>query len=430
MTEIKNKFYNETIYKEELENGLTVYLCPKEEYIQFSAMFVTNFGSFDTKFTPLGEEENITVPEGVAHFLEHKMFETLDGEDVMKKFSSLGVNVNAFTSYDRTAYTVAGTDNINESIELLLDFVQEPAFTEESVNKEKSIIEQEILMYSDKPKNFARSNLLKNLYGENDMIWREIGGTPESIKEINKDILLKSYNKFYHPSNMALVVSGGFNPVELMEVIRKNQNKKSFLKTSPYKREISKFDPKVEKASEEGHFNIQTPIAYWAVKYPYIENNQSLNLKMNFAIDFLIDSNFSSFSSFNEDMRKNGLGEITVNYSASYYSGYGFLTVSGTTNKYQKLFDFINMKFDEIFTKPIDEEKLKIWKRGCHTNNIKTFNSVSKISNYLADFHFTNQDLFDFIDAPSQITIDDVNEALKVLKQSVRTSYVLLPNNK
>lgn len=430
MTENKNKFYNETIYKEQLENGLTVYLFPKEEYIQFSAMFVTNFGSFDTAFTLFGEDKNIIVPEGVAHFLEHKMFETLDGDDVMKRFSSLGVNVNAFTSYDRTAYTVAGTDNISESIELLLDFVQEPAFTEESVEKEKSIIEQEILMYSDKPKNFARSNLLKSLYGESDMIWREIGGTPESIKEINKDILLKSYNKFYHPSNMTLVISGGFNPSELMEVIRKNQAKKVFPKIEAHTRKLNTFIPKVEKEQEEGHFNIQTPIAYWGVKYPYIDNDQLLTQKMNYAIDFLIDSNFSSFSSFNEDMRKNGLGEITVNYSASYYSGYGFLTVSGTTNKYQKLFDFINMKFDEIFTKPIDEEKLKIWKRGCHTNNIKTFNSVSKISNYLADFHFTNQDLFEFIDAPSQITINDVKEAIKILRQAVKTTYVLLPNNK
>lgn len=430
MTEIKNKFYNETIFKEELENGLTVYLFPKTGYIQYSAIFMTNFGSFDTQFTPLGEDENIVVPEGVAHFLEHKMFETSDGGDIMKQFLSLGVNVNAFTSFDRTAYTVSGTENINQAIDLLLDFVQDPAFTDDSVNKEKSIIEQEILMYLDNARNFGRTGILKNLFGEDDMIWREIGGTPESIQAITKDILLKTYNKFYHPSNMTLVVAGGFEPNELMQIIKSNQSNKNYLKTNKFERDNYKFNKNIEEENKVGYFNIQTPIAYWAIKYPYVDDTPLNNIKMTYALDYLIDSTFSSFSTFNEDLRKNGLGEITINYSNNYYGGYGYFTVTGTSNKYQELYQFFDSKYQEIFSKPIDEEKLRIWKRGIHTNNIKVFNSVQKLCNSLAEYHFKNQNLFENLDMPSFITTEDVKKALEILRQSVRATFTVLPNHK
>lgn len=430
MTEIKNKFYNEIIIKEELENGLTVYLMPKNGFTQFSAMFMTNFGSFDTSFTPLGEDENITVPEGIAHFLEHKMFEIEGGNDINHIFLSLGVSANAFTSYDRTAYTVYGADNVNQAIEVLLDFVQTPSFTEESVEREKSIIEQEILMYLDNPKNFARTGLLKNLFGEDDMIWREIGGSPESIKKINKDILLKTYNKFYHPSNMTLVVVGGIDAYELLEVIKTNQASKNFSKCEKFVRLNHQFKQCVEEENRISHFNIQTPIAYWGAKFPYVDDNPIENIKMTYALDYLIDANFSSFSSFNEDLRKNGLGEITINYSNNYYSGYGYFTLTGTTNKYEELYKFVNNRYEEIFSKKIDEEKLKIWKRGVQTNNIKVFNSVQKLCNSLAEYHYKNQDLFDNLDIPSFLTIEDINKALEILNKSVIATFTVLPNNK
>lgn len=430
MTEIKNDFYKETIIKEELENGLTVYLMPKNGYTQFSAMFMTNFGSFDTSFTPLGENESIVVPEGVAHFLEHKMFETKDGNDINHIFLSMGVNANAFTSYDRTAYTIYGSDNVNQAIELLLDFVQTPSFTEESVEREKSIIEQEILMYLDNPRNFARTGLLKNLFGEEDMIWREIGGTPDSIKEINKDILLKTYNKFYHPSNMTLVVVGGIDTCKLLETIKNNQASKTFEKCEKYNRKNHEFKPYVEEENRLSHFNINTPIAYWGAKYPYVDDDPIENIKMTYALDYLIDSNFSSFSSFNEDLRKKGLGEVTINYSNNYYSGYGYFALTGTTNKYEELYEFFSHKFSQVFTKPVDEEKLKIWKRGVHTNNIKIFNSVQKLCNSLAEYHYKNQDLFDNLDIPSSITVKDINNALEILKKSVVATFTVLPNEK
>ena len=428
MIENKNIFYNETIIKEVLPNGLTVYLMPKSDYVQYSALFITDFGSFDTKFKPIGEQHQITVPEGIAHFLEHKMFETNNGEDIMKLFYSLGSNVNAFTSYDRTAYTVSGTDNVEEVIELLLDFVQSPSFTEESVEKEKSIIEQEILMYLDDPKNFARTGILKNLFGEDDMIWREIGGTPESIKAINKDILLKTYYTYYHPSNMTLVVVGGFDYLKLIETIKNNQAKKSFHCSSKITRENYKFKQDVDNINTIGYFNIETPIAYWGAKYPYVDDHPLNSIKMAYAIDFLIDANFSSFSSFNEDLRKNGLGEITINYSNNYYNGYGYFVITGTTKKYKELYQFIESKFNEIFTKTIDEDKLKIWRRGIHTNNIKIFNSIHKLCNNIAEYHFKNCELFDCLDIPSTISVEDIHKALQVLKQFSKTTFTVLSN--
>ena len=183
---IKNDFYNEVIYQETLENGLSVWLMPKKEYVQYSAIFMTNFGSFDTRFIPIGQSEYVDMPKGIAHFLEHKMFEMEDGIDATDIFSSMGIDANAYTSYDRTAYTINGTSNLDEAINLLLDFVQTPSFTTESIEKEKLIIEQELLMRLDNPYTIAHETVNKMMY-EKNYYRNEVGGTLETIKEITKE---------------------------------------------------------------------------------------------------------------------------------------------------------------------------------------------------------------------------------------------------
>jgi len=177
MKTIEFKQLDEILYYEKLDNGLDVYILPKKGFSKTFVTFTTKYGSVDRTFVPIGETESITVPDGIAHFLEHKMFEKEDG-DVFQKFSEYGASANAFTSFTRTAYLFSSTDNIYKSTETLLNFVQEPYFTEATVNKEKGIIGQEITMYDDQPDWRLYFGTIENMYHHHP-VKIDIAGTIE-----------------------------------------------------------------------------------------------------------------------------------------------------------------------------------------------------------------------------------------------------------
>ena len=211
----------ETLYTETLANGLKVYLLPKNDFQKTYGLFTTDYGSIDNTFVPIGQEEMIEVPDGIAHFLEHKMFEKEDG-DVFQKFGQQGASANAFTSFTKTSYLFSTTDQVTQNLETLLDFVQSPYFTKETVEKEKGIIGQEIQMYLDDPNWRLFFGILGNLYPKHPL-HIDIAGTVASIAEITAEDLYTSYNTFYHPSNMTLFVVGKMDPEALMAFIRDNQ---------------------------------------------------------------------------------------------------------------------------------------------------------------------------------------------------------------
>src|SRR5690625_4712852 len=188
---------NETIYSKTLQNGLPVFLLPRNKMSKTFAIFTTNYGSIDRSFIPLNGENKITVPDGVAHFLEHKLFEKED-RDVFADFGRQGASPNAYTSFTNTAYLFSATDNIEQNVETLLDFVQEPYFSEQSVEKEKRIIKQEIMMYDDQPDWQAMMGTIKSLF-KNHPVKTDIAGTVASIETITKADLYTCYHTFYHP---------------------------------------------------------------------------------------------------------------------------------------------------------------------------------------------------------------------------------------
>src|SRR5690554_483381 len=197
---------NETLYIDELPNGLKVYVLPKKGFQKTYATFSTRYGSIDNHFK-VGDQEEVKVPDGIAHFLEHKMFEEPTG-DIFAQFASQGASANAFTSFDRTAYLFSATEQIHSNIETLLNFVQNPYFTDESVEKEKGIINQEIDMYKDNPDWRCYFGLIESMYQAHP-VHIDIAGTNESIMHITKELLYDCYHTFYHPSNMSLFVVGG-----------------------------------------------------------------------------------------------------------------------------------------------------------------------------------------------------------------------------
>lgn len=213
--------WKETLYLGEHSSGLGVFIVPKPGFQKKYAMFGTRYGSIDNTFRPLGQSEKITVPDGIAHFLEHKLFEQPDGSNAFDLFSKYGANANAFTSFTSTCYLFSCTDHFSENLAHLLDYVQEPYFTDENVAKEQGIIGQEIRMYDDDPEWQVQFGLLKALY-VNHPVKIDIAGTIESISHIDKDVLYTCYNTFYNPANMALCIAGDVDVDETADLIERH----------------------------------------------------------------------------------------------------------------------------------------------------------------------------------------------------------------
>ena len=217
MEKIENKTLKEEIYIEHLENGLDILIIPKKGFVQKSVMFGTKFGSINSKFKVNGEE--IEVPDGVAHFLEHKVFEQESGEDALMTLVGLGANPNAYTTSDHTVYFFDTIDNFDECFKELFNFVQSPYFTDENVAKEQGIIGQEIQMYDDHDGFQLYITLLQNLY-VNHPIRIDTAGTIESISHITKETLYTCYNTFYDISNMVVCICGDVDPQEMVDKVK------------------------------------------------------------------------------------------------------------------------------------------------------------------------------------------------------------------
>ena len=218
MEVFENKLIEEKVYKEVLDNGLEIYLFPRKNVSKKVIMWGSNFGAVDNDFSVNGER--ITVPDGIAHYLEHKMFEQRSGINALDKLTSIGVDANAYTGSTETVYLYECTDNFYDALEEFMDYVQNPYFTDQNVEKERGIIEQEIMMYDDYPENKVYYNLMECLY-HNNAIKIPIAGTVETIANIDKEKLYTIYNTFYVPNNMKMVIAGDFELDAIVEEIKR-----------------------------------------------------------------------------------------------------------------------------------------------------------------------------------------------------------------
>ena len=428
MEKFVNNFLKEEYYKETLDNGLTVYVMPKKQYCNVSGMLMVNYGSFDNEFIPIDGDEFIKVPYGVAHFLEHKMFENENGEDVTLVFSDLGMEANAFTSYDKTAYTFSGPDNVNEAIITLLDFVQKPCFTEESVEREKSIIEQELLMYLDQDKTVARQHILENMY-KDEPITIEIGGTVDSIKKIDKKTLLKCYNSFYHPKNTVLVIVGGIDPEEIINLVKENQSKKKFPEYKEIKRKEITYSNSLSTKYSESTFDVTKPIVLVGQKFEYKKASMGETFKINTTLELLMDIYFSMTSELVDELKEQNLYDNSFSYALNYYGDYAYLYVMSVCDEEEKFIEIVKRTLDKMACNDIPRDKFLKIQRATQTSNIKSLNSVTFLSNILANLHFGNLNLFDAIELPGQITYEDLMEARNHLKEKLITVHIVKPNN-
>ena len=247
MRETYYELIDERVFEHELTNGLRLFVIPKNGFQKTFVTYTTQFGSLDNTFKPHNQNDFVTVPDGVAHFLEHKLFEKDDTEDLFTAFANDNAQVNAFTSFDRTSYLFSATDNVERNILRLLEMVETPFFSKETVDKEKGIIAEEIKMYQEQPGYKIMFNTLRAMYQKHP-IKVDIAGSVESIYNITKDDLYLCYETFYHPSNMVLFVVGDVNPENIRDIVETHENKRD--KTN---------QPSIERATVDEPTNVITP---------------------------------------------------------------------------------------------------------------------------------------------------------------------------
>jgi predicted Zn-dependent peptidase len=420
----------EELYHEKLSNGLNVYILPKKGFNKTYATFTTKYGSVDNTFVPLGKDEYVQVPDGIAHFLEHKLFEKEDG-DVFQQFSKQGASANAFTSFTRTAYLFSSTSDVERNLETLIDFVQDPYFSEKTVEKEKGIIGQEITMYDDNPDWRLYFGLIQNLY-QNHPVKIDIAGTIESISHITKDWLYECYNTFYHPSNMLLFIVGPVDPDRFMKQVRENQEKKEYSNQSEIKRKFEDEPPQAAKQKQVLEMNVQTSKCLIGMKALHVDQTGDELLKNELTMNVLLDLMFGKSSENYYQLYNEGLIDETFSYDYTQEQGFGFAMIGGDTDQPDKLAEqlkkmLFNAKNGTLFT----EEQLERTKKKKIGSFLRAVNSPEYIANQFTRYAFNDMNLFDVVPTLEKITMDDIQKmASEVISEERFSVCQVIPKKK
>ncbi|EGP5399344.1 MAG: insulinase family protein [Enterococcus faecium] len=398
---------NETLYHEVLPNGLTVYLLPKNDYHKTYGLFSTNYGSIDNEFIPYGEKEKVKVPDGIAHFLEHKLFEKEDG-DVFQLFGQQGASANAFTSFTKTSYLFSTTDQVEKNLTTLIDFVQAPYFTEETVNKEKGIIGQEIQMYEDDPNWQMFFGILNNLYPTHPL-HIDIAGTVESIDKITAQDLYTCYRTFYQPSNMVLFVVGKMEPEKLMKLIRENQEAKNF----PPKQEIVRYFPENTKEIIK-----QSALEAAITRDKFVLGIKGLDtlpqegtelLRYKTAINLLFQMILGNTSRNYLAMYNQGIIDDSFGFEFSLDREFHFADFSGDTDEPEKAAEKVKEIILGFADDPeVSEMNLDLLKKKMLGQYFQSLNSIEYIANQFTQSLFGDRTLFDLPEIIDSIQMKDV----------------------
>lgn len=398
----------ETLFHEKMANGLDVYLLPKEGFNKTYATFTTKYGSIDNRFIPIGKSEELHVPDGIAHFLEHKLFEKEDG-DVFQQFSKQGASANAFTSFTRTAYLFSSTSNVNENLETLIDFVQSPYFSEQTVEKEKGIIGQEITMYDDNPDWRVYFGLIENMY-KTHPVKIDIAGTIESISKIDKDLLYTCYETFYHPSNMLLFVVGPINEEEMMNLIRDNQNKKEFKEAKEIKRFFEDEQVEVATPKQVLEMPVQTPKCLVGFKAKNPTRSGKELLERELTINVLFDLLFGKSSVNYEKLYNDGLIDDSFSFDYTEEYGFGFAMIGGDTENPEQLASRLKETMLSFDINSISEDYLSRIKKKKIGSFLRALNSPEYIANQFTRYQFNGMNLFDIVSVLEGIQTSNLQE--------------------
>ena len=419
----KNKinFYNEEVYYEKIDNGLEVYIVPNNSVNDVFVTFTTKYGGCNYPFYI--NNKYMEVPNGIAHFLEHKMFEQKNGMDPFTFYNKSGTYCNAFTNYFNTSYLFAGGDNFDENLNYLLDYVQEPYFTDESVEKEKGIIEQELKMYDDMPDNIIYERTIYNLFN-NHPIKYPVGGTVSDIMKITKEELYNCYKTFYNPKNMFIIITGNVDAKHTIDLIKENQKTKSFEEINIKLKEI-KEDDKVAVEKEVIKHNVSTPYISYGVKIPIKCFNKIDNKKRNLYLSSIFNILFDETSIFYERMKEEDLLDTPIDIDTLDTDEHKVFMFTFKSNNYEKVINEIDNVLKNI---DIAKEDLERKKKVNISNLLYTFDDISRTNKLLLNDKIMYDDIhtniYDILKSMNKEEMDEI-----ILKLDTSNKSILIIEN-
>lgn len=404
--EVKNELLKDSYFEIDHDSGLKIFVYPKENYSSAYAVFGTKYGSIDTCFKKEGDSDFTEVPEGIAHFLEHKLFES-EELDAFARYAKTGASANAYTSFDKTCYLFQCSGNFEASLEILLDFVSNPYFTEQTVQKEQGIIGQEIKMYEDEPGWESLFVLLRAMY-HNHPVRIDIAGTVDSISHITADLLYECYDTFYNPANMALAVAGNVTVEQVLKIADK------MLKAKESKRVERKFQPEPEsvvKSYDRRHLSVAMPI--FAIGFKENVKTPTRTLKESMESNILLDIIAGQTSNLYEELLADGL--INTTFDTEYFEGFGYSAhiFNGESRDPECVREKINNEIMRIMSEGIDREAFERIKKKHYGSLIMDFDNIDTISNSLISSYFNGEGLFDQLKLLGSITAEDVERRLR-----------------
>ena len=407
----EDKHTGEKLYSARHESGLGIYIIPKPEYSGTYAILGTRYGSVDSEFVVPGEKEPICVPDGIAHYLEHKMFDQPDGSNVFDKFSKYGGNANAFTSFNITAYLVSSTSNFEENLSTLLDYVQSPYYTDETVEKEQGIIGQEIRMYDDNPGWKLFFNFINCLYSEHP-VKKEIAGTVESISHITADYLYKCYNTFYNLSNMSLVIAGNVDIQSASKVIEEG-----IKKNEPFTEPIKKIYPQEPKEIKSQYVEKKMAIASPMFMMGFKDNDVNISgrelLKKDIEMRILMRMLFAKGSDIYKKLYESNLINSTFSLDYTVQPDYGFTSLDGESKNPKEVYETILDELEKLNKTGLSYEKYERAKKVVWGRYIRMYNDIEDLSTTFMQYLFMGVDYFDYYDVYKSVTFEDVENRFK-----------------
>ncbi len=396
MTTIQSTSLNERYYHAVHSSGLPVYAMPRPGFSKSYAILVTRYGSIDSAFTANGTTYD--VPDGIAHFLEHKLFDQPDGSNVMQQFTQQGASPNAFTSSDKTAYLFSCTDMFYENLDLLLSYVYQPYFTDESVAKEQGIIGQEIQMYRDHPQWRMFFGMTEIMYKDHP-VRKDIAGTIESIGHITKELLYACHATFYHPSNMLLFTIGDVDMDAVLSYCDKRVPQSAPL---TIERRYPTEQSAVYKSEALEHLSVANPLFCVGYKDASGYAGKALH-ERNVVTNILIELLFGKSSAFYEELYNQGLINNGFSYEYEAVPMYAYTALMGESTDPYAVRDAIARTAKAPV---ITDEALNKVKKSLIGRYLRQFNGVEWLANNIMSMLLYDINVFDYIDLVGAVTVD------------------------
>jgi predicted Zn-dependent peptidase len=407
----------ESYFETRHSSGLKIFIYPKPQSHSAYAVFGTNYGSIDNAFRRADEQEVTRVPNGIAHFLEHKMFENEDGVDTFARYAKTGANANAYTTFDKTCYLFSCSGHVYDSLQILLDFVQKPYFTKQTVQKEQGIIGQEIRMYDDDPSWQVLFNMLGGMYHTHP-VKLDIAGSTDSIAKITPELLYECHHTFYNLNNMALCVVGNVEPDKVLAVCDKMLRPCEKVQVQRY------FDPEpqsIVKPRVCAKGSVATPVFYYGFKEDAAVRATTREAAQT---EILLQAISGDASALFRRLLDAGLINES-SFDSEYFEGPGYANVlfSGESKDADAVAAEIQKEIASVRKNGLSSEQFENAKKSVYGRTVSGFNSVENLANGIIGAYFAGRSLAEDVEAIASVTEAEAEQRLQ--KQMLPQNAVL-----